>query len=107
MQEYAIKRGTDKKTGKSLEERIVSGIEDNFGLKPEKKGDYYVITYGALMSMQAGMGSGGKTLLIDSESDRNADDETILDTNRRFRKYLDYVTGFTSKERSKKMQKAE
>lgn len=107
MQEYSIKRGTDKKTGKTLEERIVSGLEEQFGIKPEKKGEYYFISYGALVRLQIGLGSAGKTLLIESESDKNADDETILDTNKRFRKYLDYVTGFTSKERSKKMQKAE
>lgn len=107
MQEYSIKRGIDKKTGKSLEERIISGIVENFGIKPDKKGEFYIISFGALKQMQVGIGAGGKTLIIDSESDKNADDDTILDTNRRFRRYLDYVTGYTSKERSKKMQKVE
>jgi len=101
-----IKRGTDKKTGKNLEERIVSGIEDFFGTGPENKDGYYVISYGALLRLQVSLGTGGKTMMVDSESDMDADDETIIDTNRRFRKYLDYVTGYNSKERSKKMQKS-
>jgi hypothetical protein len=45
---------------------------------------------------------------VDTESDRSIeDDEVILDTNRRFRDYLQHVTGYTAKERAKKIQKVE
>jgi hypothetical protein len=33
-------------------------------------------------------------------------DAIILDTNKRFRRYLDLVTGFTTKERIKRAKKA-
>ena len=32
----------------------------------------------------------------------NAGDEVILDTNKRFRKFLDAITGFSTKERVKR-----
>ena len=53
------------------------------------------------------MGEGGKTVIIRTESDKEASDEVILDTNRRFRKYLDFVTGYSTKERVKKVKSVE
>ena len=44
----------------------------------------------------------GKSVIIDTESDITASDEAILDTNRRFRRFLDAVTGFSTKERVKR-----
>ena len=54
------------------------------------------------------------TLVVDSESDMSIFDrfsedeanEIVLDTNRRFRQYLEYVTGFNTKERKKNAEKA-
>jgi hypothetical protein len=43
---------------------------------------------------------------VDTVSRKDADEATILDTNRRFRRFLDQVTGFTSKERVKRAKKA-
>jgi len=43
---------------------------------------------------------------VDTVSRKDADEATILDTNRRFRTFLDRVTGFTSKERVKRAKKA-
>jgi hypothetical protein len=48
------------------------------------------------------VGAGGRSVIIDTASDLNVTDEVILDTNRRFRKYLDAVTGFSTKERVKR-----
>ncbi|MGB4196801.1 MAG: DUF5611 family protein [Methanoculleus sp.] len=45
-------------------------------------------------------------MFVHTESDSSADDETILDTNRRFRNYLQQVTGYTAKERAKKAQQS-
>lgn len=106
MQEYSIKRGLDKKTGRNLEERMIGGLEEFFEISPGKAGDHAAISYGALKRLEVWTGPAGKTLCIDTESDMEAGDEVILDTNRRFRKYLEHVTGFTAKERSKKMQKS-
>ncbi|QYZ78749.1 hypothetical protein E2N92_04545 [Methanofollis formosanus] len=101
MQEYKIKRGFTK----GLEERMVASFSECFEMEPEEKDGHYVISYGALKRLDVCLGEKGKTVLVDTESDMEADDETILDTNRRFRKYLDAVTGYNSKERAKKLQK--
>ena len=103
MQEYPIKRGF----AKGLEERAVEGFSKFFGKKPEKRDGYYRIRYGALLSLEVAVGEGGKTLVVDTESDRAcADDEVILDTNHRFREYLTFVTGLSTKERAKKMKQS-
>lgn len=104
MQEYPIKRGFTK----GFEVRMVDGLETYFETQPEKSGDRYRISYGALTRLEVSTGEKGKTLVVDTESDRSVeDDEVILDTNRRFRDYLQYVTGYTAKERAKKIQKVE
>jgi len=47
-------------------------------------------------------GAGGKSVIVDTESDMSVNDDVILDTNKRFRKYLDAITGFSTKERVKR-----
>jgi len=41
-------------------------------------------------------------VIIDTQSDLGAQDDVIIDTNKRFRKYLDAITGFSTKERVKR-----
>ncbi|HDS64036.1 MAG TPA: hypothetical protein ENN52_07985 [Methanofollis liminatans] len=101
MQEYQIKRGF--KDG--LEERMIASLSECFGTEPSETDGRYTISFGALKHLEVCLGPKGNTVLVDTESDLSADDETILDTNRRFRRYLDAVTGYNSKERAKKMQK--
>lgn len=103
MQEYQIKRGYTKQ----LAESMIQGLRDQFGTEPTASGDgRYTITYGALLRLEVSVGAGGKTLVVDTEANKEADDETIIDTNRRFRNYLQQVTGYTAKERAKKAQQA-
>jgi len=103
MQEYQIKRGYTKQ----LTESMIQGLRDQFGTEPAVSEDgHYTITYGALLRLEVWSGSGGKTLVVDTEANKSADDETIIDTNRRFRNYLQQVTGYTAKERAKKAQQA-
>ena len=103
MQEYQIKRGYTK----TLAESMVQGLRDQFGVEPTVSEDgHYIISYGALLRLEVWLGSGGKTLIVHTEADKTADDETILETNRRFRNYLQQVTGYTTKERAKKAQQA-
>jgi hypothetical protein len=99
MQEYPIKRGyTD-----GLKDRMVEGLDKYFNKMPEETEEKYSISYGALQRLDVMVGKTGKTLVVDTVSDRTIDDdEVILDTNRRFRQYLEYVTGFNAKERAKK-----
>ena len=98
MQEYPIKRGLTK----DLETRAIAELKNCFGVAPEKTGKGYRITFGALKRLDVIIGAGGKTVTIDTESDLGATDVVIIDTNKRFRKFLDAVTGFSTKERVKR-----
>lgn len=98
MQEYPVKRGLTS----DLEERAVAQLKICFGKEPEKTGKGYRIQFGALKRLDVMMGAGNKTVIIDTESDTATSDDIILDTNRRFRTYLDAVTGFSTKERVKR-----
>ena len=104
MQEYAIKRGF----GKSLATSMVDKLTEHFGCEPVQDGDVYRISYGALEALEVSLGSGGKTLCVSTVSKQNCDDDqVILDTNRRFRMYLDHVTGYNTKERTKRAKKVD
>lgn len=98
MQEYPIKRGLTK----DLETRIIAELKTCFGVEPEKAAKAYRIKFGALKRLDVTAGEGGKSVIIDTESDMSVTDEIILDTNKRFRKYLDAITGFSTKERVKR-----
>lgn len=103
MQEYPVKRGYTK----DLQENIGAGLKKFFGVEPERAGGHFRITYGALKVLDVSCGKAGKTLVVDTVSDTSATDEVILDTNRRFRRYLDDVTGYSTKERVKKAKSVE
>jgi hypothetical protein len=98
MQEYPVKRGFTK----DLDTRMVEALKECFGTTPEKSGDHFRISYGAMQLLDVSAGGGGKTLVVYTESNKEASDEVIVETNRRFRKYLRAVTGFSSKERVKR-----
>jgi len=98
MQEYPIKRGLTK----DLDARIVVELKNCFGVEPEKTANGYRIKSGALKRLDVTAGAGGKSVIIDTESDMSVNDDTIIDTNKRFRKYLDAITGFSTKERVKR-----
>ena len=98
MQEYPIKRGLTK----DLEARAVAELKNCFGAEPEKTAKGYRIKAGALKRLDVMIGAGSKSVIIDTESDITAPDDVIIDTNKRFRKFLDAVTGFSTKERVKR-----
>ena len=98
MQEYPIKRGLTK----DLEARAEAELKACFGTEPEKTSNGYRIRSGALKRLDVVVGPGSKSVIIDTESEITAPDDVILDTNKRFRKFLDAVTGFSTKERVKR-----
>jgi hypothetical protein len=100
MQEYPVKRGMTK----DIDARIVAELKNCFGANPEKTEKGYRITWGALKRLDVYEGKDKKSVIIDTESDISASDEVILDTNKRFRKYLDAITGFSTKERVKRVK---
>ncbi|MDH7593012.1 MAG: DUF5611 family protein [Methanomicrobiales archaeon] len=101
MQEYPVKRTHVK----NLQKEIGEGLRELFGVEPVQTGDGYTISYGALKQLTVRIGDNGKTLVLETESDASATDEEILDTNRRFRRYLERVTGYSTKERVKLSKK--
>ncbi|MBR1368680.1 hypothetical protein RJ53_03825 [Methanocalculus chunghsingensis] len=103
MQEYPVKRGQTK----DLEERLIKGFVDIFGVEAEEKDGHYSIAYGAIKRLEVWPGEKGKTVFVDTESDINASDDLILDSNKKFRVYLDLITGFSTKERVKRAKPKE
>lgn len=103
MQEYPVKRGYTKDLRVTMESKLV----ECFGVEPKKVGEHLQITYGALKVLDVSTGKDQKTLVVDTQSDSSVKDEVILDTNRRFRRYLEEVTGYSTKERVKKAKSVE
>ena len=103
MQEYPVKRGYTK----NLRENIMEKLKEHFETEISCEGEHCRISFGALKILDVSPGTGGKTLIIDTESDISVNDEAILDTNRRFRRFLDDVTGYSTKERVKKAKTVE
>jgi hypothetical protein len=104
MQEYPIKRTHVK----SLPENIVNKLQEHFGVSSIESDGYYQISFGAIELMKVKIGESGKSMVVGTVSKAGIEDETIiLDTNRRFRRYLDDVTGYTTKERVKKAKTVE
>jgi hypothetical protein len=102
MQEFQVKRGHTKDLAGDVEKAFTEG----FGVRPEREGETFAISFGALSRMEVRIGEGGKSVIVNTVSRKDADEATILDTNRRFRTFLDRVTGFTSKERVKRAKKS-
>jgi hypothetical protein len=101
MQEFEVKRGH----AKDLRATIDGAFRECFGMEPKPEGDRAVIAYGALARMEVWPGIGGKTVLVNTVSRKDASEAEILDTNRRFRTFLEKATGFTGKERVKRAKK--
>jgi hypothetical protein len=104
MQEYPI-----KKTHLKIFPEVISvKLKELFEIEPIESDGWYMISFGALESMKVRIGESKKTLIVETVSRTDIEDEmVILDTNRRFRKYLDEITGYTTKERVKKAKKTE
>lgn len=104
MQEYPIKRGLTK----DLNNKMLTDLKTCFGVETKDVGNgHFRISYGALKYLDVSVGKGGKSVIIDTESNRDVTDDVILDTNKRFRQYLDTVTGFSTKERVKRAKSVE
>ncbi|HJJ27766.1 MAG TPA: DUF5611 family protein [Methanocorpusculum sp.] len=109
MQEYEVKRGTTKE----LEDRINAGFADIFGVKPDIKDGHWTICYGSMKKLEVWCGDKNKSLMVDTQTDSTVlslpdaqADKIILDTNKKFRQFLDLTTCFTTKERVKRAKKA-
>ncbi|MDE2546037.1 MAG: DUF5611 family protein [Methanocorpusculum sp.] len=109
MQEYEVKRGMTK----DLPERIAAGFTDIFETEPKTEDGHYSISYGSMSHLEVWAGEKNKTVIVDTETNKEVlampdaeADAIILDTNKRFRQYLDLISGFTTNERVKRAKKA-
>lgn len=99
MQEYTLKRGY-----KPDIERMYSVLEECFPSEIVREGDKLVTSYGVLKKIEVWVE--GKKLAVNTVSDSTVTaDEDVLDTNKRFRNFLEGATGYTAKERLKKAKK--
>ena len=62
------------------------------------------MSYGAFARLAVWLDK--KKLYVDSESNKGVADEVVLDTNKRYRVFLEEATGYTAKERLAKAKKA-
>lgn len=79
-------------------------IENIFQAAIKEENGKYTLSYGAFKSLRVWIDN--KKLCVDSESEKSASDEQVLDTNKRYRTFLDEATGYSSKERLKMAKKA-
>jgi hypothetical protein len=101
MQEFPVKK-THVATFRS---DMVTALTDIFGIHPQEQEGKFVISYGAIDRLTVWACEGAKSLCVESVSRTDASDAVILDTNRRFREYLEKVTGYTARERVKLAKK--
>ena len=98
IQQYSFKKGSSPDTG-----RIKSALVNNFPAEIKEENGKYTISYGAFKRFTVWLDK--KLMIVDSESNKEAKDDIIMDTNKRYRVFLEEVTGYTAKERLKKAKK--
>lgn len=100
INEYNFKRGF-----KPENERIKNIMKETFEIEPAEADGKIKVSYGAIKELKAWVQN--KKLCVETQSDLSVKDEKlILDTNKRFRDFLEEATGYTAKERLKQAKKA-
>jgi len=98
MREYKIKRGLSADI-----ERIREILSREFPVEIREDGEVLILSYGAFEELRVAVRD--NKLLVESKPKVGVTDEVILETNKRFRRFLDDATGYTTKERKKMMMK--
>ena len=96
--EYSFKRGFKPEL-----DRIKPALEEEFPTEIQEVDEKLLLSYGALKSIEVWIE--GKKLFVTTESSDEAGDEEILDTNKRFRNFLELATGYTAKQRLQQAKK--
>jgi len=99
IQEYVFKRGFKK----NANTRVVDALKACFGIDIDVSEEPYRLSYGALKKMTIRVAD---TLLVETEPSTNVTEAVMIDTNARFRCFLEKATGYTAKQRAKKAQEA-
>jgi hypothetical protein len=90
--DYQFKRGF-----KPDLERIQKALEEEFPVETKNEDGKLFTSFGALKSIYVSIN--GKKLNVTTESEVGVSDEVALDTNKRFRNFLEKATGYTAKQR--------
>ena len=99
MQAYKLKRGSTPDI-----ERIRNLLSECFETEIQEEDGKLKTSYGVLKEIT--VWTDNKKLCVDAVSDNSGiSDEVILDTNKRFRVFLDKGTGYSSKDRVKNAKK--
>ena len=99
MQEYEVRRGHFKHIeGDNLRELMV----EIFGNAEESEGKF-VCRFGAISKLTAWSENG--LLYIETEMNKDVDDDTAQKTIKAYNQFLEGATGFTSKQRRDRLQK--
>ncbi|MDF0591724.1 DUF5611 family protein [Candidatus Methanocrinis natronophilus] len=96
--EYSFKRGYSPELG-----RIRSALEEEFPTEVREEGGRLLLSYGALKVIEVSVE--GKKLVVKTESSEDVADEVVLDTNKRYRNFLEKATGYTAKQRLQQAKK--
>jgi hypothetical protein len=100
MQKYPVSRESQKQL--NLHD-LSAKIESTFGGPVREDGNTLVASFGALKELK--VTTDGKVLMVETLMEPRVPPETQADTIRRYNQFLELATGFTSKERAKRLQK--
>jgi hypothetical protein len=78
-------------------------LEKNFPAEIKEDNGKYTLSYGAFKRLTVWVDN--KKLCVESESSKDISDNAVLDTNKRYRVFLEEATGYTAKERLAKAKK--
>lgn len=79
-------------------------LNEIFQVDPRNDGDRLIIQYGAIKELKTWVAD--KKLYVETQSDMGVTEPAIiLDTNKKFRDFLEEATGYTAKERLKMAKK--
>jgi hypothetical protein len=90
--EYKLKRGLSPDIS-----RIRKALEEEFPGQIDQHEGRLSLSYGALKRIDVWVEA--KQLNVTTESQPGVDDQITLDTNKRFRNFLEKATGYTAKQR--------
>ncbi len=78
-------------------------LQKNFPAELKEENGKCTLSFGAFKKLTVGLDK--KKLCVDTESNNEVADDVILDTNKRYRVFLQEVTGYSAKERLAKAKK--
>jgi hypothetical protein len=90
--DYPFKRGF-----KPDLERIEKVLAEEFPVETKRDGEKLLLSYGALNSIEVWIEN--KRLFVTTKSASGIADDVVLDTNKRYRDFLEGATGYTAKQR--------